>query len=439
MVDSSTVIQFVILLLLLVLSAFFSSAETALSMVNQVRMRALEEEGDKRAARVNRILDRYGKMISTILIGNNIVNIMMSSLTTTLALRINLMVGIATGILTIVILLFGEIVPKTWANSNNEKIALAYSGIIYGLMQILTPVIFVVDKLSNGILRLLHIDPNKKPSAMTESELKTYVDVSHEDGVIESEEKEMIYNVFDFSDAVAKDIMIPRINMVTVNVEASYHDVLQIFRESMYTRLPVYQDDKDNIIGLINIKDFILSANQDDFSVRSILREAHYTYEYKKSADLLLEMREITMNVAFVLNEYGATVGMITLEDLLEEIVGEIRDEYDADEAEYIQAMDEGTYLVEGSMKLDDINDVLGTTLDSEDYDSIGGIIIEYLDRLPEDGEEVELDCGIRLKVQGIDQNRICKVVMTLPEETSQENSEDSREKESEDDSETVE
>lgn len=437
--DSSAVIQFVILLLLLVLSAFFSSAETALSMVNRVRMRALEEEGDKRAARVNRILDRYGKMISTILIGNNIANIMMSSLATTLALRINLMVGIATGTLTIVILLFGEIVPKTWANSNNEKIALAYSGIIYGLMQILTPVIFLVDKLSNGILRLLHIDPNKKPSAMTETELKTYVDVSHEDGVIESEEKEMIYNVFDFSDAVAKDIMIPRINMVTVNVEASYHDVLEIFRESMYTRLPVHQDDKDNIIGLINIKDFILNANQDDFSVRSILREAHYTYEYKKSADLLLEMREITMNVAFVLNEYGATVGMITLEDLLEEIVGEIRDEYDADEAEYIQAMDEGTYLVEGSMKLDDINDVLGTTLDSEDYDSIGGIIIEYLDRLPEDGEEVELDCGIRLKVQGIDQNRICKVVLTLPEETSQENSEDSREREPEDDSETVE
>lgn len=435
--DSSAVIQFVILLLLLVLSAFFSSAETALSTVNRVRMRALDEEGNRRAARVNRILDHYGKMISTILIGNNIVNITASSLATTLALRINLMVGIATGILTIVVLLFGEIVPKTWANLNNEKIALAYSGIIYGLMQILTPVIFLVDKLSNGILRLLHIDPNKKPSAMTETELKTYVDVSHEDGVIESEEKEMIYNVFDFSDAVAKDIMIPRINMVTVNVEASYHDVLEIFRESMYTRLPVHQDDKDNIIGLINIKDFILSANQDDFSVRSILREAHYTYEYKKSADLLLEMREITMNVAFVLNEYGATVGMITLEDLLEEIVGEIRDEYDADEAEYIQAMDEGTYLVEGSMKLDDINDVLGTTLDSEDYDSIGGIIIEYLDRLPEDGEEVELDCGIRLKVQGIDQNRICKVVMTLPEETSQENSEDSREKESEDDSET--
>lgn len=211
MIDSTAVIQLVILLLLIVLSAFFSSAETALSMVNRVRMRALEEEGNKAAARVNRILDNYGKMISTILIGNNIVNMSISSLATILALRINLMVGIATGIVTILVLLFGEIVPKTWANLNDEKIALAYSGIIYSLMHVLAPVIFVVDKLSGGILRLLHIDPNKKASAMTETELKTYVDVSHEDGVIESEEKEMIYNVFDFSDAVAKDIMIPRI------------------------------------------------------------------------------------------------------------------------------------------------------------------------------------------------------------------------------------
>ena len=423
--DSSSVIQLVALILLVALSSFFSSAETAFSSVNRVRMRALEEEGNKSAARVNLILDNYGKMISTILIGNNIVNMSLSSLATTLALRINLMVGIATGIITIVVLLFGEIVPKTWANLNNEKIVLVYSGIIFGLMHILTPVIFVVDKLSNGILRLLHIDPNKKPSAMTETELKTYVDVSHEDGVIESEEKEMIYNVFDFSDAVAKDIMIPRINMVSVNVDSSYHDVLEVFRESMYTRLPVYQEDKDNVIGLINVKDFILNADQNNFSVHSILREAHYTYEYKKSADLLLEMRETTMNVAFVLNEYGATVGMITLEDLLEEIVGEIRDEYDGDEAEYIQTIDERTYLVEGSMKLDDINDALGTALDSEDYDSIGGIIIEYLDRLPDDEEEVTLESGIHLKVQGIDQNRICKVLLTLPETTDETDADD--------------
>ncbi len=419
--DASGVIQLIVLIILVLLSSFFSSAETAFSTVNRVRMRALEEEGNKKAARVNKILDNYGKMISTILIGNNIVNIAASSLATTLALRINLAVGIATGILTIVVLLFGEIVPKTWAKISNEGISLTYSGIIYFLMQVLTPVIIIVDVLSKAILKLLHIDPNKKVSTMTEGELKTYVDVSHEDGVIETEEREIIYNVFDFSDAVAKDIMIPRINMVSVNVNASYEKVFSVFKDSMYTRLPVYEEDKDNIIGLINVKDFLLTPNTENFSIRNILRKAHYTYEFKKSADLMLEMREKTNNVAFVLNEYGATIGMITLEDLLEEIVGEIRDEYDADEAEFIQETGERTYLVEGSMKLADINDALGTTLDSEDYDSIGGIIIENLDRLPEEGEEVCLDNGIVLTVVDIDQNRIQKVQMTLPEPPTEE------------------
>ncbi len=418
--DTPGVIQLFILFLLILLSAFFSSAETALSTVNRVRMRTLEDEGNRRAARVNKILENYSKMLSSILIGNNIVNLSASALATTLAMRVNLAVGIATGILTVVILLFGEITPKTWAMLNSDKISLAYSGIIYRLMQLFTPVIFAVDKLANLFLRLLHIDPNKRMNTMTESELRTYVDVSHEDGVIESEEREMIYNVFDFSDALAKDIMIPRINMVTVGLDASYDRVMSVFREHMYTRLPVYEDDKDNIIGLINIKDFILTEDRDSFQVRNILRDAHYTYEFKKVADLLYELRETTKNVTFVVNEYGATVGMITLEDLLEEIVGEIRDEYDADEEELIQEVAERTYLVEGSMKLDDINDELGTALDSEDYDSIGGIIIECLDRLPEDGEEVALESGIRLKVQGIDQNRIRKVLMTLPEPTGE-------------------
>lgn len=423
--DTSGVIQLIILAILLFLSAFFSSAETALSTVNRVRMRALEEEGSKSAARVNKILDQYSKMISTILIGNNIVNLSASALATTLALRISVPVGIATGILTILVLLCGEIVPKTWANLYAEKLSLFYSGIIYGLMQLLTPVIFIVDKIATFLLLLMHVDPNKKSTPMTETELKTYVDVSHEDGVIESEEREIIYNVFDFSDALAKDIMIPRINMVTVDVEDSYEEILEVFRESMYTRLPVYQEDKDNIIGLINIKDFILTKDNSSFKVQNILRNAHYTYEFKKIADLMYEMREKTMNVSFVLNEYGATVGMITLEDLLEEIVGEIRDEYDEDEEEFIQEIEDNVYLVEGSMKLDDINDTLGTDLDSEDYDSIGGIIIEQLDRLPEDGEEVTLDNGTRLKVEGIDQNRIVKVLMTLPEQSDENDDEE--------------
>ena len=430
--DTSGVIQLVSIVILIFLSGFFSSAETALSTVNRVRMRTLEEEGSKRAARVNKVLDNYSKMISTILIGNNIVNLTASSLATTLAMRINLAVGIATGVLTIVVLLCGEIVPKTWAILYSEKLALTYCNVIYFLMQVLTPVIFIVDLLSHGIMKLLHIDPNKKASTMTESELKTYVDVSHEDGVIESEERKLIYNVFDFSDSVAKDIMIPRIDMTTIDVEASYNELLTLFKESMYTRIPVYEDDSDNIIGIINVKDFLLVSNKRMFKIRDIMREAYYTYEYKKTADLLLEMRNITANVALVLNEYGATVGMITLEDLLEEIVGEIRDEYDEDEDELIQQVDDHTYLVDASMKLSDINDAIGTSFDSEDFDSIGGIIIGLLDRFPSQGETVTTEDGIILTATEVIQNRIEKVTIQLPESQEQGDAASSEHSESE-------
>ena len=418
--DTAGVIQLCILVVLLFLSGFFSSAETALTTLSLVKVRTMVEENPtKRVLTLQKVLDNKSKLISAILIGNNIVNISASSLTTTLVIRLfgNAAVGIATGVLTLLVLLFGEIVPKTWAMYNNEKLALMYSRIIYFLMQILTPAIFFVDIISGAILRLLHIDPNQR-SIMTESELKTYVDVSHEDGVIEQEEKKWIYNVFDFSDSVAKDIMIPRIDMTTIDVNASYEDLLNLFRDSMYTRIPVYEGESDNIIGIINVKDFLLVSNKEQFKIRDFMREAHYTYEFKKTADLLLEMRNITANVALVLNEYGVTVGMITLEDLLEEIVGEIRDEYDEDEEDLIQKLSDNEYLVDASMKLDDINDALETSFASEDFDSIGGIIIELLDRFPTDGEQVTTEDGITLIAKEVIQNRIEKVQILLPEKT---------------------
>lgn len=421
--DTDGVIQLFALLILVFLSGFFSSAETSLTTVNRVRLKALADEGNRRAQIALNVLDNYGKMLSAILIGNNIVNISASALATTLAIKINLAVGIATGALTVVILIFGEIMPKNLAMVYSEKLALFYASIIAGLMKIMTPVIFIIDKLAGGLMKLLHIDTSKR-TAMTETELRTYVEVSHEDGVIESEEREMIYNVFDFSDAVAKDIMIPRIDMATVSEDASYDEVMELFKECMYTRLPVFKEDKDNIIGLINIKDFILVEDKAQFRISDIMRQTYYTYEFKKTADLLIEMREKCVNVSIVLNEYGAAAGMITLEDLLEEIVGEIRDEYDEDEEELIQEIDERVYLVEGGMKLSDINDELGTVLESEDYDSIGGLIIESLDRLPEDGETIVTKQNVTLKVQGVNQNRIVKVLMTLPEKACDEEAE---------------
>ena len=426
--DTDGVMQLIALIILVLLSAFFSSAETSLTTVNRVRLKTLAEEGNRRAKTALEVLDKYGKMLSAILIGNNIVNLSASALATTLAIHIHFTVGIATAILTVVILIFGEIVPKNMAMINSEKMALLYASMISGLMKLLTPLIFVIDSLAKGIMKLFRVDADKK-TAMTENELRTYVEVGHEDGVIESEEREMIYNVFDFGDAVAKDVMIPRIDMVTVDKEATYEEVMEVFKDCMYTRIPVFEEDKDNIIGLINIKDFILVEDKAKFKISDILRQAYYTYEFKKTADLLVEMRQKCFNVAFVLNEYGGTAGMITLEDLLEEIVGEIRDEYDSDEEQLIQTMQDRTYLVEGSMKLSDINDELGTDLQSEDYDSIGGLIIEHLDRVPEDGAQIVTDQGIRLQVQGVSQNRILKVIMELPEEKEPE---DNPEKDSE-------
>lgn len=415
--DTTGVIQIIALLILVLLSAFFSSAETALTTVNEVRLRTLAQEGSKRAARALSILSKYSKMLSTILIGNNIVNLSASSVATTFAIKIwgNYAVGFATGILTITILIIGEILPKTWAMSNAEHITLIYSGIIQTLMTVFTPVIFVVDKVAAGISRLLHISSDGKDTSISENELKTYVDVSHEGGAIESEERELIYNVFDFGDTVAKDIMIPRIHMTSIHVSASYEEVLSTFRAFMFTRIPVYDEDPDDIIGIINIKDFILVKDKDKFQLKKLLRKAYYTYEYKKISDLMMEMREKSHNITFVLSEYGATVGMITMEDIIEEIVGDIRDEYDEDEEELIKEIEPGKFLVEAGMKLDDINDALETELNSEDFDSIGGLMIEQLERLPENNESILLDNEITLQAQGINKNRILKVLITLP------------------------
>ena len=436
-ISPAIIFQIVVLVILVFLSAFFSSAETAFSTANRIKMRGMAEEGNKKAALVLKILDSYSKLLSAILIGNNVVNLSASSLATTIAIALSeplgiqasLATGLATGILTIVVLLSGEIVPKTWANLYADKIALTYSPIINFLMFILTPIIFIVDKIALGILKLFRIDPSMKNNAITESELRSYVDVSHEDGVIEEEEKEMIYNVFDFGDSLAKDIMIPRIDMVSVEDSATYKEVMELFRENMYTRLPVYHDSTDNIIGIINVKDFLFVKDSESFAIKDIMRDAYYTYEYKKTSDLMMEMRKSSSNIALVLNEYGSTEGMITLEDLLEEIVGEIRDEYDEDEETLIQDLGDRTYIVPGGMKLDDINDSIDTDFSSEDYDSIGGLIIEKLDKLPEEGETVELEDGSKLTVKTVNQNRIEEVLMELSspaEENNEQNEADS-------------
>ena len=420
--DSSDVTQLIILLILLGLSAFFSSAETALTTVNKIRIRSLAEDGNKRAKTVLKITDDSGKMLSAILIGNNIVNLSAASLTTSLVYSFGgSMVAIASGILTVLILLFGEITPKTMATIHAEKMALIYAPIISIFMKVMTPVIFIINGLSIGVLFLLRVDPNAKNDLMTETELRTIVDVSHEDGVIESDEREMIYNVFDLGDAKAKDVMVPRVHVTFADVNSTYEELLDIFREDKFTRLPIFEDTTDNVVGTINMKDLLLYDNTKEFHIRDILREAYFTYEYKSISELLVELRQASFNIAIVLDEYGETAGLITLEDILEEIVGEIHDEYDENEEDFVQEVTEREYIIEGSMNLDDLNDRLDLDLNSEEYDSLGGFIIERLDRLPEAGDSNGTEEGIRKGGEKMDKNRIEKGHVYLPEPVMEE------------------
>ena len=422
--DSGDSFQFIILIILLMLSAFFSSSETALMTVNKIRLRSLAEEGNKRAAMVLDITENHtSKMLSAILIGNNIVNISASSLSATLAYAFGgYMVSIATAVLTVAILVFGEITPKNYATINAEKITLRYIPVIRFFMAVMTPVIFIINLFSRGIMFLLRVDPSAADRAMTEEDLRTIVDVSHEDGIIESDEKEMIYNVFDLGDANAKDIMVPRVHVTFANVDNTYEELIEIFREDKFTRLPVYEENPDNIVGIINMKDLLLYDRNETFNIKDIMRKPHFTYEYKNISELLVEMRDSTFNIAIVLDEYGEMAGLITLEDILEEIVGEIHDEYDEQEDEKIQQISKNEYIIEGSLNLDDVNDHLGTSLESEDYDSLGGFIIELLDdRLPEVNDEVKTEDGIRLVVEKLDKNRVELVHVYLPEQETDE------------------
>lgn len=424
--DTDGVIQCISLVVLLLLSAFFSASETALTTVNRIKLESLAEDGNKSAKTVLKLLDKPLKMLSTILIANNVVNLSASSLATTIAIKLwgNAYVALATGVLTFLVLIFGEITPKTMATTKSEKMALNVGSIIYFLSKIFTPVICIVDLFANGILKLFRIDPKEARTAMTEYEFRTIVEASHEDGVLESEERQMIYNVVDLGDSLAKDIMIPRVEMACVNVEATYEELKEVFDKEKFTRIPVFEESTDNIIGIINMKDLLFLDNPEQISIREVMREANFTFEHKKTSDLLAEMRQNSIPMVLVLDEYGDTVGLITLEDLLEEIVGEIRDEFDEEEKERIQEIGEMEYLVEGSLKLDDLNDAIGTSFDSEDYDSIGGLIIEKLDHLPEAGEAAELDDGTTLQVMEMDKNRIDKVKVTLPEPVSSEDEE---------------
>ena len=408
------------LIALLVLSALFSSSETALTTVNRIRVRTLAGQGDKRAMTLLAVLQNPEKMLSVILIGNNVVNLYASSLATTVTLSLfgSKLVGVATGILTLAVLVFGEVAPKTMASRNAEQIALRAAGPVKCLMWLFTPLVFVVNNLARLVMKLFGADRPGKRELMTAEELRTIVQVGHEDGVIENSERKMIDNVFDFGDRNARDIMIPRIDMTCIDVEAGYDELMEVVREEKYTRIPVYKESADTIVGILNIKDLLFRAQDKPFRIAELMRKPLFTYEQKKTSELMVEMRKNYTNLAIVLDEYGVTAGMVTMEDILEEIVGEIRDEYDRDEEKSIRRIAPNTYLIEGNVKIDDVNEVLQLHLASEDYESIGGYVLEQLEHFPKEGECVTKG-GISFTVTRMEQTRIAEVKLSLAPEKS--------------------
>ena len=416
--EPGTLGRIIAVVCLICCSAFFSSSETALTTASRFHLRALADEGSKKAAKVLKVTEDQGKMLSAILIGNNIANIVASSLVTSITIDLfgNAAVGVATGVLTVIVLIFCEITPKNMATLRAERIAMRFAPVIWVLMVILTPVIRVINVLAFAVIRLLGADPNAAKKDLTEKEIRTIMDVGHETGVIEGDEKEMIDNVFDFGDTLARELMVPRIDMTFVQADMTYDELLALFKKERHTRLPVYEESTDHVIGILNMKDLLL-AKEETFSLRGILRRPFFTYETKNTAELFLEMRSNSISMAIVLDEYGTTAGLITLEDLLEEIVGDIHDEYDYDEEEPLQKLADNRYLVNASINLDDLNDALGLSLESGDYDSLGGFLIGELDHLPRLHESILTGEGIYMEVIAKEKNRIQTILLRLPGE----------------------
>mgnify|MGYP000999234377 CR=1 FL=1 len=381
------------LLALIVLSALFSASETALSSIGKIKIRQLVDEGIKNAKRVEGLKKNTPRLLSTLLVGNNLVNIAASSIATSIAISLYPEGGvlIATAVMTVVLLIFGEITPKTLASNRPSEISLLLARFVSFAVFVFTPAAAVFNFITS----------------------KTIVNVSHEEGFLESDEKQMINNLFDFGDSKAKDIMIPRTDMCAVPDNISYRGLVSVFKTEQFSRLPVYHDSIDNITGIVYLKD-IAFLKASDFDISNVLRDALFTYESKETLELLSLMRIKKMQVAIVLDEYGGTAGLITMEDLLEEIVGDISDEYDINENDIIR-LKENEYLVNGSAKLDDVNDVLGTDFTSEDFDSMGGYIIGELGRFPVEKEKFLSD-GAEFTVEKIDKNRIEKLKLTIIE-----------------------
>lgn len=408
-------IQIFILIILLVGSAFFSASETALMSISKIDARHMVEQNVKGAKLVSKLVEDPNKLLGSILVGNNLVNIGASSLATVIAMDIwdSAGAGIATGVMTLLVLIFGEITPKSLSTQHAHKVAVFVSKPIALVVTLLSPVVKVLMFIANLLIRLFGGNIDISRPFITEDELKTIVTVSHEEGVLEDEEKEMIYNVFGFGDSFTKDVMIPRTDMIAIDLNATYEEILELYKEEQFSRIPVFSETYDNIVGVIYIKDLLLKQfDHATFKVEDFLRDVYFVHEFKRIDELFKEMRLKKTGMSIVVDEYGGTSGLVTMEDLIEQIVGDIDDEYDITENNFV-VVSPSEYLVEGTYRIGDFNEKLGLDISSNEFDSIGGFIIGILDRFPNEGEVIEYE-GITFEVEDTCNNRINKLRVLL-------------------------
>jgi len=406
----------IVLLFLLVLSGLFSMSETSFMSLSKIKVRTLAEEGNKKAIRVMNLLEDQDRLLSTILVGNNLVNIGASSLTTSFVISLlgneGIGVGIATGICTLAILLFGEITPKSIATKNAESVAFFLSGFIQLLNIIFIPVVYILNVISGFFIHMIGGDKDSGPS-MTEEDLKTIVNVSHEEGVLEEEEKEMIHNVFEFGDTDIEEIMTPRIHVESVSDDISYDELMEVVRASQFSRIPVHSESYDEIIGVLHIKDLLIKdIDKESFDVKNFMRESFVVYEFNNISDVFESMRKEHVSLAIVLDEYGVMSGLVTMEDIVEEIVGEIDDEYDQEEFS-ITDLGHDIYLVDGSLDIDEVNEVCGTDFNCDDFESIGGLVLGECNGSPELNQVLKINQSL-LTIKEIDKNRIVTLQLEL-------------------------
>jgi len=413
---SGSSLTYILLLFLLLVSAVLSAAETALLAANRLRLQQLDEAGDRRARIVRRLLEDPGRLLTTLLVGDNIVNVAATVLATSVLIAV---FGWQRGVLyaisgvVVVLLVIGEIVPKTVAVRYADRLSLWLARPLTAIIAVLSPLLRLLSALGSIVVRPLGGRVNLASPLVTEEEIRELVKVGEEEGVIQEDEREMIHSIFEFGDTVAREVMVPRIDMVCVPDTDTVAAALRLIRTEQHSRLPVYHGTIDQIVGIVHVKDLItvLQDGREGAPVTEAARPAYFIPESKPLDSLLRELRRRKTQMAIVVDEYGGTAGLVTSEDLLEEIVGPILDEYDVEE-KLLEVVNESVAVVDGRVSLGEVNETLKLDLPVGEVDTIGGFIYSLLGHVPAQGESVTYD-GIELFVERLEGHRVARVRLT--------------------------